>query len=107
MCLSKKTSESTLRKAYGYVQQIGYMPIVVNDSRGFFTSRVFSTFMDEGLQLMQDGMNPVAIERAAWKVGMPVGPLAVHDEVSMALSRKAVLTHRKLHERPGMHSGRG
>src|SRR5258708_8638497 len=77
------------------------MPIVVNDSRGFFTSRVFGTFMDEGLQLLQDGMNPVAIERAAWKVGMPVGPLAVHDEVSMELSRKAFLTHRKLDERPG------
>jgi 3-hydroxyacyl-CoA dehydrogenase / enoyl-CoA hydratase / 3-hydroxybutyryl-CoA epimerase len=105
--LGKKTSEDTLRKAYDYVQQIGYMPIVVNDSRGFFTSRVFSTFMDEGLQLLQDGMNPVAIERAAWKVGMPVGPLAVHDEVSMELSRKAILTHRKLDERLGVKSGIG
>jgi 3-hydroxyacyl-CoA dehydrogenase/enoyl-CoA hydratase/3-hydroxybutyryl-CoA epimerase len=105
--LGKKTSEDTLRKAYDYVQQIGYMPIVVNDSRGFFTSRVFSTFMDEGLQLMQDGMNPVAIERAAWKVGMPVGPLAVHDEVSMELTRKAILTHRKLDERLGVKSGIG
>ncbi len=105
--LGKKTSERTLRKAYDYVQQIGYMPIVVNDSRGFFTSRVFGTFMDEGLQLLQDGMNPVAIERAAWKVGMPVGPLAVHDEVSMELSRKAILTHRKLDERLGVKSGIG
>jgi len=105
--LGKKTSEDTLRKAYDYVQQIGYMPIVVNDSRGFFTSRVFGTFMDEGLQLMQDGMSPVAIERAAWKVGMPVGPLAVHDEVSMELSRKAILTHRKLDERLGVKNGIG
>src|SRR5258708_5445102 len=105
--LGKKTSEQTLRKAYDYVQQIGYMPIVVNDSRGFFTSRVFGTFMDEGLQLIQDGMNPVAIERAAWKVGMPVGPLAVHDEVSMELSRKAILTHKKLDERLGVKSGIG
>jgi 3-hydroxyacyl-CoA dehydrogenase/enoyl-CoA hydratase/3-hydroxybutyryl-CoA epimerase len=105
--LGRKTGEKTLRKAYDYVQQIGYMPIVVNDSRGFFTSRVFGTFMDEGLQLMQDGMNSVAIERAAWKVGMPVGPLAVHDEVSMELSRKAILTHRKLDERLGVKSGIG
>jgi 3-hydroxyacyl-CoA dehydrogenase/enoyl-CoA hydratase/3-hydroxybutyryl-CoA epimerase len=105
--LGRKTGEKTLRKAYDYVQQIGYMPIVVNDSRGFFTSRVFGTFMDEGLQLLQDGMNPVAIERAAWKVGMPVGPLAVHDEVSMELSRKAILTHRKLDERLGVKSGIG
>jgi 3-hydroxyacyl-CoA dehydrogenase / enoyl-CoA hydratase / 3-hydroxybutyryl-CoA epimerase len=105
--LGTKTSEATLRKAYDYVQQIGYMPIVVNDSRGFFTSRVFGTFMDEGLQLVQDGMNPVAIERAAWKVGMPVGPLAVHDEVSIALSRKALLTHKKLDERLGVTTGIG
>jgi 3-hydroxyacyl-CoA dehydrogenase/enoyl-CoA hydratase/3-hydroxybutyryl-CoA epimerase len=99
--------QETLRKPYDYVQQIGYMPIVGNGSRGFFTSRVFGTFMDEGLQLMQDGMNPVAIERAAWKVGMPVGPLAVHDEVSMELSRKAILTQRKLDERPGVMRGFG
>jgi 3-hydroxyacyl-CoA dehydrogenase/enoyl-CoA hydratase/3-hydroxybutyryl-CoA epimerase len=105
--LGRKTSEETLRKAYDYVLQIGYMPIVVNDSRGFFTSRVFGTFMDEGLQLLQDGMNPVTIERAAWKVGMPVGPLAVHDEVSIELSRKAFLTHQKLDERLGVNSGIG
>jgi 3-hydroxyacyl-CoA dehydrogenase/enoyl-CoA hydratase/3-hydroxybutyryl-CoA epimerase len=105
--LGIKTGEATLRKAYDYVQQIGYMPIVVNDSRGFFTSRVFGTFMDEGLQLMQDGMNPVTIERAAWKVGMPVGPLAVHDEVSMELTRKAFVTHRKLDERLGVKRGFG
>jgi 3-hydroxyacyl-CoA dehydrogenase/enoyl-CoA hydratase/3-hydroxybutyryl-CoA epimerase len=105
--LGRKTSEETLRKAYDYVQQIGYMPIVVNDSRGFFTSRVFGTFMDEGLHLIQDGMTPAAIERAAWKVGMPVGPLAVHDEVSLELTRKAILTHRKLDERLGVKSGIG
>jgi 3-hydroxyacyl-CoA dehydrogenase/enoyl-CoA hydratase/3-hydroxybutyryl-CoA epimerase len=105
--LARKTSRETLRKAYDYVQQIGYMPVVVNDSRGFFTSRVFGTYLDEGLQLLQDGMNPVTIERAAWKVGMPVGPLAVHDEVSMELSRKAILTHRKLDERLGVKSGIG
>ena len=105
--LGKKTSEATLRKAYDYVQQIGYLPIVVNDARGFFTSRVFGTYLDEGMQLLQDGMNPVTIERAAWKVGMPVGPLAVHDEVSLELTRKVAATHRKLDERLGVHSGFG
>lgn len=94
-----KTSTDTLRKAYDYVSQIGYLPIVVNDSRGFFTSRVFATYLDEGLQLMQDGVAPVTIERAAWKVGMPVGPLAVHDEVSMELTRKASITHQELDKR--------
>lgn len=103
----KKTSQETLRKAYDYVAQIGYMPIVVNDSRGFFTSRVFATYLDEGLALMQDGVSPVAIERAGWKAGMPVGPLAVHDEVSMELTRKAWETHKELDERLGEDSAFG
>jgi 3-hydroxyacyl-CoA dehydrogenase/enoyl-CoA hydratase/3-hydroxybutyryl-CoA epimerase len=105
--LGRRTSEATLRKAYDVVQQIGYLPIIVNDARGFFTSRVFGTFMDEGLQLLEDGLAPAAIERAAWLAGMPVGPLAVHDEVSMELSRKALQTHRALDERLGVRSGFG
>ncbi|MGR3454728.1 3-hydroxyacyl-CoA dehydrogenase NAD-binding domain-containing protein [Pseudooceanicola sp.] len=105
--MGEKTSQETLRRAYDYVQQIGYMPIVVNDSRGFFTSRVFGTFMDEGMQLLQDGMKPVAIERAAWKAGMPVGPLAVSDEVSQVLSQKVRKTHKALDARLGVDSGFG
>jgi len=105
--LGEKTSTDTLRKAYNYVQQIGYMPIVVNDSRGFFTSRVFGTFMDEGLALLLDGMKPAAIERAAWIAGMPVGPLAVHDEVSLVLTQKVRKTHEALDARLGIHSGFG
>ncbi len=100
-----KTSEETLRKAYDYVQQIGYLPIVVNDKRGFFTSRVFGTYLDEGMALMRDGMSPVAIERAAWKIGMPVGPLAVHDEVSMVLTKKIHETHIALDKRLGVENG--
>ncbi len=105
--LGKRTGEDALRKAYDYVQQIGYLPIVVNDSRGFFTSRVFGTYLDEGMQLLQDGVNPVVIERAAWKAGMPVGPLAVHDEVSLELSRKAVATHQRLDAMLGVADGFG
>ena len=103
--MGEKTSEETLRKSYDYVQQIGYMPIVVNDARGFFTSRVFGTYLDEGQALLIDGMSPVAIERAAWKIGMPVGPLAVHDEVSMVLSKKVHDTHVALDERLGVTNG--
>ncbi len=103
--LGKKTSEKTLRKAYDYVQQIGYLPIVVNDSRGFFTSRVFGTYLDEGQLLLLDGMSPVAIERAAWIAGMPVGPLAVHDETSMVLSQKVHDTHKALDKRLGVKNG--
>ncbi|THD72863.1 3-hydroxyacyl-CoA dehydrogenase [Thalassobius vesicularis] len=105
--MGEQTSEETLRKAYDYVQQIGYMPIVVNDSRGFFTSRVFGTFMDEGISLMVDGLSPVAVERAGWLAGMPVGPLAVHDEVSLVLSQKVGKTHKALDERLGVDSGFG
>ncbi len=105
--MGEKTSQDTLRKAYDYVQQIGYMPIVVNDSRGFFTSRVFGTSMDEGCQLLVDGMKPSAIERAAWLAGMPVGPLQVFDEVSLILSQKVRKTHEALDKRLGVESNFG
>jgi 3-hydroxyacyl-CoA dehydrogenase/enoyl-CoA hydratase/3-hydroxybutyryl-CoA epimerase len=101
------TSDDTLRKACDHVQRMGYMPIVVNDARGFFISRVFGTFMDEGLQLLEDGMNPVAIERAAWKRGMRLGPLAVHDVVSMVLTSRMMAVHKRLDERLGHKSGFG
>lgn len=103
--VGKRTSDETLRKGYDYVTALGYMPIVVNDSRGFFTSRVFGTYLDEGQALLIDGMSPVAIERAAWRIGMPVGPLAVHDEVSMVLSKKVHDTHRALDARLGVENG--
>lgn len=80
------TSAATLAKAYDFVLQIGKTPIVVNDSRGFFTSRVFSTFVQEGLRLLAEGVHPAKIEMAALKAGMPVGPLAIQDEVSLTLS---------------------
>ena len=81
-----QTSAETLARAYDYVMQIGKTPIVVNDSRGFFTSRVFRTFRNEGISMLADGANPAMIENACLQVGMPVGSLAVADEVSMALS---------------------
>ena len=81
-----RTSPETLARAYDYVMQISKTPIVVNDSRGFFTSRVFRTFRNEGISMLADGADPGLIEKASVEVGMPVGPLAVADEVSMALS---------------------
>lgn len=82
----EKTSAETLARAYDYVMQIGKTPIVVNDSRGFYTSRVFRTFRNEGISMLGDGANAAMIENACMQVGMPVGSLAVADEVSMALS---------------------
>ncbi len=91
----KNTSTETLAKAYDYVQQIGKIPIVVNDSRGFFTSRVFGTFVQEGLRLLHEGLHPARIEMAALKAGMPVGPLAIQDEVALTLSEHVANETRK------------
>lgn len=91
----KNTSSETLAKAYDYVQQIGKIPIVVNDSRGFFTSRVFGTFVQEGLRLLHEGVHPARIEMAALKAGMPVGPLAIQDEVALTLSEHVANETRK------------
>jgi 3-hydroxyacyl-CoA dehydrogenase/enoyl-CoA hydratase/3-hydroxybutyryl-CoA epimerase len=84
----EKTSDETLALAYDYVQQIGKTPIVVNDSRGFYTSRVFGTFANEGIAMLGEGIPAAAIENAAYLCGFPVGPLAVTDEVSLTLVDK-------------------
>ncbi|MGZ5130028.1 MAG: 3-hydroxyacyl-CoA dehydrogenase NAD-binding domain-containing protein [Caldimonas sp.] len=82
----KQTSEETIARAYDYVTAIGKTPIVVNDSRGFFTSRVFGTYVMEGVAMLAEGIPAPLIEHAALAVGMPVGPLAVLDETSLSLS---------------------
>ena len=84
----KQTSDETLARAFDYVLQINKTPIVVNDSRGFFTSRTFGTYVGEGLTMLSEGINPQLIESAALQAGMPVGPLAVQDEVTLTLTRK-------------------
>jgi 3-hydroxyacyl-CoA dehydrogenase/enoyl-CoA hydratase/3-hydroxybutyryl-CoA epimerase len=86
--LGKQTGEEALARALDYVQQIRKTPIVVNDSRGFYTSRVFMTYCNEGMALVKEGVLPALIENAGKQAGMPVGPLAVHDEVSLELSAK-------------------
>jgi len=91
-----KTSELTLAKAYDFARQIGKTPIVVNDSLGFFTSRVFGTYLDEGSRLLVEGINPVFIDNMGKYVGMPVGPLTVFDEISQELNRKVSETQREL-----------
>jgi len=82
----KKTSAETLARAYDYVLQIGKIPIVVNDARGFYTSRTFGTFVAEGCAMLAEGIPAAVIENAGRLAGMPVGPLAVIDETSMSLS---------------------
>ena len=79
------TSDETLARGFDFVLQIKKTPIVVNDSRGFFTSRVFATFTNEGIAMLGEGVAAPLIETEARKAGMPVGPLAVSDEVSLSL----------------------
>ncbi len=81
----EKTSDETLARGFDYVLQIKKTPIVVNDSRGFFTSRVFGTFTNEGIAMLGEGVSAATIENETRKAGMPVGPLAISDEVSMGL----------------------
>lgn len=81
----EKTSDETLARSFDYVLQIKKTPIVVEDSRGFFTSRVFGTFTNEGLAMLGEGVSAAMIENETRKAGMPVGPLAISDEVSMSL----------------------
>jgi len=83
--VGEKTSNETLARAFDYVQQIGKIPVVVNDSRGFFTSRVFGTFVNEGICMLGEGIHPASIDNAGLLAGMPVGPLTISDEVSLTL----------------------
>ena len=83
--VGKDTSDETLAKAFDFVKAIKKTPIVVNDSRGFYTSRVFATYVTEGIAMLGEGNNARSIEMAGIQAGMPVGPLALTDEVSLSL----------------------
>ncbi len=95
----EQTSEMTLARGFDFVQQIRKVPIVVKDSRGFFTSRVFGTFLDEGCRMIKEGLDPVLVDALARQAGMPVGPLTVHDEVTQALILKVSQTNLALDEK--------
>jgi 3-hydroxyacyl-CoA dehydrogenase/enoyl-CoA hydratase/3-hydroxybutyryl-CoA epimerase len=83
----KQTDDETVARAFDYVQALGKIPIVVNDARGFFTSRTFGTFVMEGAAMLGEGIPAAVIEQAGLQAGMPVGPLAVLDETALSLSR--------------------
>ncbi len=105
----EKTSEETIARAIDVVQQIKKTPIVVNDSRGFYTSRVYGTLLTEAVGLLEEGVDPQTVERAATMAGFPAPPLAMLDEVSLTLSqavRKATVEAARrdgieLPEQPG------
>ena len=93
--LGKETGPAAIAKALDFVAQIRKTPIVVNDSRGFYTSRCFGTYVQEGVEMVAEGINPALIENAGRQLGMPVGPLAVGDEVSIELGHKIVVAAQK------------
>jgi 3-hydroxyacyl-CoA dehydrogenase/enoyl-CoA hydratase/3-hydroxybutyryl-CoA epimerase len=88
--VGRKTSKATIAHALDFVGQLRKTPIVVNDSRGFYTSRVFGFYCHEGMRLLEEGVAPALIENAGRMAGMPVGPLAVSDEVSIELLWKVI-----------------
>jgi len=86
--MGEKTNDYALATAIAYVQKIRKTPIVVNDSRGFYTSRCFGTYTSEGITMLAEGIVPALIEHAGEQAGMPVGPLEVADAVNLDLIYK-------------------
>lgn len=84
----EQTSDEALARALDYSAQIKKTPIVVNDSRGFFTSRVIGTFVNEALAMLAEGIHPATIEQATTQAGYPVGALQLADELNMELFLK-------------------
>lgn len=86
--VGEKTSEETLAKAIDYVLKIKKTPIVVNDFRGFYTSRCFGTYTQEGMEMLSEGIKPAIIENVGRQSGMPMGPLEVSDSVGLDTALK-------------------
>ena len=123
----EKTSDETLAWALDAIQALGKTPIVVNDARGFYTSRVFGTYITEGSAMLAEGILPALIENAGKASGMPMPPLQLADEVGLGLMYQVGLQTKKdlgdaapsnasqaileqlvtKHDRTGKRSGRG
>jgi 3-hydroxyacyl-CoA dehydrogenase/enoyl-CoA hydratase/3-hydroxybutyryl-CoA epimerase len=123
----EQTGDQAVARAFDLARRIGKTPIVVNDGRGFFTSRVIGRFIDEAIGMLAEGVPAASVEQAALQAGYPTGPLALADEVSVALVQRI---HRQYaaalgpswvrlpshdlvdamvekHDRPGRAAGRG
>ncbi len=98
------TSDETAAAAWDFVAQLGKTPIVVNDGRGFYTSRVFGTFVNEAMALLGEGVPAALVENAAVQLGMPAGPLAVLDEVSLKLADDVL--HQEMDDARRQHAHR-
>lgn len=91
----EKTSDEALARVFDYTLAIGKTPIVVNDSRGFFTSRVIGTFVNEALAMLGEGVAPASIEHAGGQAGYPAAPLQLSDELNLELMHKIAVASRK------------
>ena len=86
--VGEKTGPAAIAKSLDYVTKIKKTPIVVQDGRGFYTSRCFATYVAEGLAMLEEGYSPVLIDNIGRMTGMPRGPLEMHDDVALDLSVK-------------------
>ncbi|MFJ8130180.1 3-hydroxyacyl-CoA dehydrogenase NAD-binding domain-containing protein [Streptomyces hydrogenans] len=84
----ERTGDAALARAFDLVRQINKTPIVVNDSRGFFTSRVIGHFINEGVAMVGEGIEPASVEQAAAQAGYPAKVLSLMDELTLTLPRK-------------------
>ncbi|MGW1256638.1 3-hydroxyacyl-CoA dehydrogenase NAD-binding domain-containing protein [Streptomyces sp. NPDC002513] len=84
----ERTGDAALARAFDLVRQINKTPIVVNDSRGFFTSRVIGHFINEGVAMVGEGLEPASVEQAAAQAGYPAKVLSLMDELTLTLPRK-------------------
>ena len=98
----EKTSDEALARVFDYTLAIGKTPIVVNDSRGFFTSRVIGTFVNEALAMLGEGVAPASIEQAGSQAGYPAPPLQLSDELNLELMHKIAVATRKAADDAGV-----
>ncbi|MCX5440803.1 MULTISPECIES: 3-hydroxyacyl-CoA dehydrogenase NAD-binding domain-containing protein [unclassified Streptomyces] len=84
----ERSGDEALARAFDLVRQINKTPIVVNDSRGFFTSRVIGHFINEGVAMVAEGVEPASVEQAAAQAGYPAKVLSLMDELTLTLPRK-------------------
>ena len=121
----KETTQAAIDFAFAYVAKLQKVPILVNDARSFYTSRVFMTYLCEGMALLREGQAAAMIEQAGRSAGMPVAPLALTDEISLSLvqqiftqtqrdgaevpaaAQEVITVMLEQHDRSGRKSGRG
>ncbi|MGW4622847.1 3-hydroxyacyl-CoA dehydrogenase NAD-binding domain-containing protein [Streptomyces sp. NPDC004592] len=97
----ERTGEEALARAFDLVRRINKTPIVVNDSRGFFTSRVIGHFINEGVAMVGEGIEPASVEQAAAQAGYPAKVLSLMDELTLTLPRKIRNESRRAVEESG------